>query len=293
MRWRPVSLWRKVLLAAQLCCLVLIFVLDARAGALNEEKTAPAPRNPTLLPHVPRPAPVLSGGSTKDATRPADVKRPAVPAPVVAPHTPPRQQGKKSVLKIKPRQWSHGSARPGPVRPRPGGPIASEKPGAEGRKACKLKKCKTRRERQWRIRILLSSMMLWSMQKDKEYTNKLANRWVGIDPGMQIELFGRHVIHGLIMWGMGRGFIFGGGAGYAYELKLVPNVMLLELGAVVGYFSSEISDEGGGMGKRITFLLFRPTLNIGYRSFYVSFGPRMYVGQTVILGFTAGIMFRI
>jgi hypothetical protein len=86
----------------------------------------------------------------------------------------------------------------------------------------------------------------------------------------------------------------GAGVGYAYEFDFVRNIVRLELGGAVGWFSLIYEESGGGTGMTSTFfLVLRPTLHVGYKYFYVSLGPRLAIGESVAGGFTAGFLIRI
>jgi hypothetical protein len=144
------------------------------------------------------------------------------------------------------------------------------------------KKPDSRIEKRARARIFLPFMMLFG----PDHTGG-----IGTEPGLQVEIYDHHIILFTGMLSVGPGAGYGGGAGYAYEWVLVRNVLRLEVGAVAGYFYFD----GGCESDKdyVNYLLLRTTLHGGYKYFFVSVGPRLYLGETLVGGFVLGLTLRI
>jgi len=146
-------------------------------------------------------------------------------------------------------------------------------------------------DRGWRFRIVLpQANVLWG----DGFIN------IGTDQGLEVEIANNHIISFLGEWGIGSGFLAGGGAGYAYELDLVEEIFRLQLGFTVGYHFWEKSyydDESGEDDEydeeSMGFIVLRPMFHIGYKYFFVSFGPKMIAGTDIVGGVTVGFLVRV
>lgn len=114
---------------------------------------------------------------------------------------------------------------------------------------------------------------------------------------------------------MAYGALIGGGAGYSHEFHFFKGAVFIEIGAIFGYFyyfspagqdtglrfeCAEYGPDGECLEQRqindtqkgFAVVMLRPTLYLGKKWLFLSIGPRMAFGNSVVGGVAVGLMAR-